>query len=254
MKLLKPSVEILDNSNPYKLIEKCGRVCYKSESRITNDSYVKFINMIKKNKHLSVLEHGTFYLTIPSGDLNFPRIREGVTKLLDNKYTKYKEHNQLLYVTTNYRVIVENNLEALLFYNLGISEHHYKRTTVKFVCSRACAQQLTRHRIASFSMESQRYCNYSKGKFNGEISFIYLKDIPEVQKNLYSECEKVYMQLIANKFLPQEARMVLPNATKTELIMTAYNDDWQEIFNLRCSNSADEEIRFLCNPLKDQIK
>ena len=62
------------------------------------------------------------------------------------------------------------------------------------------------------------------------------------------------MQLIANKFLPQEARMVLPNATKTELIMTAYNDDWQEIFNLRCSDSADEEIRFLCNPLKDQIK
>lgn len=263
MKLIKPSVEILHTPLDFKevleQIELAARVCYKSECNIqynednrsiTAEPFVaKLLNVYK---HRSVAEHGTIYLKIPKkgtiSELNW------IWFLISNPYTKFNEDNDYDYITTNYRVIVDNNLQRALKFLSVPTEKHNKRITVKFICSRACAQQLTRHRCASFSMESQRFCGYNKTKFDGSITYIYLGDgIDPIQAELYQHAEYAYMELINKGFKPQEARMVLPNATKTELVMTAFQSDWNNIFDLRCSEKADNEIKFLCTTLKNKL-
>nr|DAM35125.1 MAG TPA: Thymidylate synthase complementing protein [Bacteriophage sp.] len=167
---------------------------------------------------------------------------------------KVNTDDKYAYVSMNYRHIIENGWIDDLKYQCDPTEKHNKRTTVKFICSRACAQQLTRHRCASFSMESQRFCGYNKDKFDGSITYVYLGDgIDPIQAELYQHAEHAYMELINKGFKPQEARMVLPNATKTELVMTAFQSDWNSIFDLRCSDKADDEIRYLCNKVKEII-
>ena len=262
MILINPEVYLIQQKElmqgVYEQIELAARTCYKSEGNIKYDSdgnsitAKDFVNKILNvYKHRSVAEHATIYLTFSKKE---PKLNICEDYILKNPYTRYVEDKDNYYITTNYRVIIDNNLESLLWYISKPTEKHNKRTTVRFICSRACAQQLTRHRCASFSMESQRYCNYDKSKFSGAITYIYLGDgINPIQAELYKHAEHAYMELIDKGFKPQEARMVLPNATKTELVMTAFNDDWNRIFDLRCSNKADDEIRYLCNRVKEII-
>lgn len=263
MKLIKPSVEVMhtpvDMTEVFEQIELAARVCYKSECNIqynddnrsiTAEPFVsKLLNVYK---HRSVAEHGTIYLTVPKhcdmAELNW------IWFLVSNPYTKFNEDDDFDYITTNYRVIVDNNIQRALKFQCTPTDKHNKRITARFICSRVCAQQLTRHRCASFSMESQRFCSYDKGKFNNEITFIYLGEgINPIQAELYQHAEHAYMELINKHLKPQEARMVLPNATKTELVMTAFQSDWNNIFELRCSNKADDEIKLLCTTLKNKI-
>ena len=132
--------------------------------------------------------------------------------------------------------------------------------TVKFTCSRSIAQEITRHRLASFAMESQRYCNYSKDKFNNEVTFIipsWLTDNDTVKssifiKNLYA-AEHDYFALLSEGCTAQEARDVLPNATKTEINMKANLREWRHFFNLRCSQAAHPDIRVLALDLLKQF-
>ena len=260
MILINPEVQILPQKELmqgiYEQIELAARTCYKSEGNIKYDAdgnsttAKDFVDkIVNVYKHRSVAEHATIYLVIPKKD---PKMAQFM--LLRNPYTEYTEDTNNYYVTTNYRTIIDNKLESLLWHISKPTEKHNKRTTVRFICSRACAQQLTRHRCASFSMESQRYCNYDKSKFSGVITYIYLGEgVNPIQAELYQHAEHAYMELIDKGFKPQEARMVLPNATKTELVMTAFNDDWNRIFDLRCSDKADDEIRYLCNKVKELI-
>lgn len=268
MKLIKPSVEIIPQINTYhgmlEHIEKAARVCYKSEDKIEYDDFgrsktaEKFVDKILNTyKHQSVAEHGTIYL---SGKKPFI---DTILPIVLSPYTKEVYYNGAAYVTTNYRVLLDAmkdskifDIDEKLIYMLmrDPSEYHIKRTTVKFICSRACAQQLTRHRSASFSMVSQRYCNYSKDKFGNEITYIYTGEgIHPIQAELYKHAEHAYLEMIEKGYKPQQARMVLPNATMTELIMTAYDTDWKNIFDLRCSSHADDEIRLLCTELKEKM-
>lgn len=263
MKLIKPSVEILHTSLDFKevleQIELAARVCYKSECNIQYDENNRSITaepfvskLLNVYKHRSVAEHGTIYLKVPKkgtmSELNW------IWFLISNPYTKFNEDNDYDYITTNYRVIVDNNLQRALKFLSVPTDKHNRRITVKFICSRACAQQLTRHRCASFSMESQRFCGYNKDKFDGAITYVYLGGgIDPIQAELYQHAEHAYMELINKGFKPQEARMVLPNATKTELVMTAFQSDWNNIFDLRCSDKADDEIKFLCTTLKNKL-
>lgn len=162
-----------------KHIELCGRTCYKSEDKITDTSAEKFVNMLKKNKHRSVLEHGTVYLKF---DLDLHYITKSITEVSSilikyraNPYSKgyFDGINHVYYITTNYRVIIENGWEEDLQYMIDIpNEHQEKRYTFKITCSRAIANEIVRHRQLSFSQESTRYCNYSTEKFGKFLTYI----------------------------------------------------------------------------------
>lgn len=183
------------------------------------------------------------------------------------------------YITTNLRVIIENGWEKDLEWQCEPTEHHEKRITAKFICDRGVSHEFVRHRVFSFAQESQRYCNYNKDKFNNELTFIrptWLNiptgdytywdgdwcDIDNMKIQLPSDngvadnflwcLNNAGMQyrLLINKGLkPQEARGVLPNATKTELVMTGFESDWEHFFELRCSGAAHPDAKKLADEL-----
>lgn len=285
MKLIESSVQIIEEKDPYKMIELAGRTCYKSEDKITGDSAKEFVDRMIKLGHGAMLEHGTIYLTIDGEDPNLSKIQSNpYTKvnlvpyevLTEGNYTiSYKAH-----ITTNLRVLIENNLKELLQYQVEPTEHHEKRITAKFICDRGVSHEFVRHRVFSFAQESQRYCNYNKDKFNNELTFIKPTwlDIPTGDYTYWDgdwcDIDNMKIQLpsdngVADNFLwclnnagmqyrllinkglkPQEARGVLPNATKTELVMTGFESDWEHFFELRCSGAAHPDAKKLANELK----
>ncbi len=258
MEIIKPFTEILTQGKGiegmFRQIELAGRVSYKSEDRITETSAEEFVNKIKKLNHGAVLEHGTVYLT-------FPLYYMAVPKYMDNKYSKVISAGGHYYVTTNYRVIHENNWYDDLQYMTEPTEFHEKRVSVRFVCDRSVSHELVRHRVFSFMQESSRYCNYSSGKFGCHVTFVQPselsdEDMSETAEGLMFQvilenAEKAYLTLIKNGWKPQQARAVLPNATKTEVIMTGFISDWEHFFNLRCAVSAHPDMRALTMPLRD---
>ena len=275
MKLIKPSVEIIkqeeyDLNHIFKFIELAGRTCYKSEDKITEDSAKEFVNRMIKSGHGAMLEHGTVYLTIHSANMSDMVIY----KYFLNPYSKIFIDRINTYITTNYRVLVENDWLDDLKYLSNPDLFHPRRTTVKFICDRGVSHEFVRHRVFSFAQESTRYCNYSKDKFNNELTFIipcWIKNLKE--GNYYAYCEYhnskndaskrwfdscmsaefVYINLIEEGWKPQEARTILPNSLKTELIMTGFNGDWQDFFKLRCVPSAHPQAKELADMLKDKF-
>ena len=275
MKLIKPSVQIIEQDNYdinsiFKTIELAGRTCYKSENRITEDSAKEFVERMIKSGHGAMLEHGTVYLTIPNSDIT----DIGIYKYILNSYSKVFIDHYNTYITTNYRVLVENNwLSDLKF--ISIPElFHQRRTTVKFTCDRGVSHEFVRHRVFSFAQESTRYCNYCKDKFDNQLTFIipcWITDIEEGNYEAYCEyhhakndssklwydtcmnAERVYEDLINQNWTPQQARSVLPNSLKTELVMTGFNDDWRNFFNLRCASNAHPQAKELADTLKEKF-
>ena len=276
MKLIKPTVEIIrqekyDLLHVFKFIELAGRTCYKSENKITEDSASEFVDRMVKSGHGSMLEHGTIYLNIPISDISDPIIY----KYILNPYSKIFIDLTNSYITTNYRVLIENNWLDDLRYISAPYLFHARRTTVKFICDRGVSHEFVRHRVFSFAQESTRYCNYTKDKFDSELTFIipcWIKDIKEDNyysfidyhsdnidgsKEWYDIClniEQTYFRLIEDdNWKPQEARAVLSNSLKTELIMTGFDSDWQNFFKLRCAPNAHPQAKELADTLKDKF-
>ena len=190
MRIIQPSFEILTDLSPeavLKHIELCGRTCYKSEGRITEDSCRTFIQNTIKRGHEAVLEH----------------------------------------------------------FNI----------TVKFICDRGVSHEIVRHRLASYCQESTRYCNYAKDDFNSEITVIepfYLEPNTFAYDEWKQACmtaERAYFNLLEWGCTPQEARAVLPNSLKTEIVMTANLREWRHFFKLRCSPAAHPQMRQSATPL-----
>ena len=188
MKLIKSSYKIIPQEagleGIYKAIERAGRTCYKSEDKITETSAKEFVDRMIKSGHGAMLEHGTVYLYI-----SYVENGEGF-KYSGNHYSKVlvdKDNNVI--VTTNLRVLVENNWLDDLQYICEPTEYHEKRICAKFVTDRGVSHELVRHRVFSFAQESTRYCNYSKDKFGKELTFIIPSwlAIPEgnIQKSEY---------------------------------------------------------------------
>lgn len=196
MRIVKAGYEIMDDLNGeeiLKKIERCGRVCYKSEERINAGSAEKFVRSIIVRGHESVLEHAGF--------------------------------------------------------------------TVKFVVDRGVSHELVRHRIASFSQESTRYCNYGDGRFGEEITVIRPLFLQEGTGHNYKawamavqRSEQQYLQLLAGGASPQEARSVLPNSLKTEVVMTCNLREWRHFFRLRTSAAAHPQMREITVPLLEELK
>lgn len=192
MKIVKASATVIAATpNLEKIIELAGRVCYKSEDKITDESASAFVAKIRSINHESVLEHGSI--------------------------------------------------------------------SVHFICDRGVSHELVRHRIASFSQESTRYCNYSKDKFGNEITVIepcFFTNIEDsyqyaVWQSSCEWAEKAYFNLINSGAKPQEARSVLPNSLKTEIVVTANPREWRHIFRLRCAEAAHPQMREIMIPLKE---
>ena len=162
MKLIKPSYQIIEPTSYtiddiYKSIELVGRVSHKSEDRITEDSAETFVEKMMKMKHLSTCEFGTVYLYIDYHDVSFNKI---IDKYNSNEYSKCIVDTVFpnkAYITTNYRVLIENNWLNDLKYLCEPTEYHHKRYTVKFICDRGILAEFTRHRKFSFMAESTRY-------------------------------------------------------------------------------------------------
>lgn len=206
MKLIKPSASILPQG--WKLheikdhIEICGRTCYKSENSIKTglirivtkdlsgnetEEFVSgsltssnFVDRLSEMRHGAMLEHGTVYLTIKEyASTNREDIHEIVDFYEKNKFSTVNskvpfEHNVIVhYITTNYRVICENNRQSdLVWLAAPKAKRHNLRMTVKFVTDRGVANEFERHRLMSFGQESTRYCCYSSEKFDGELTFV----------------------------------------------------------------------------------
>lgn len=258
MKLIEPSVEILEQASGingiYKQIEVAARLCYKSEDKITEDSAKKFVDMLIKNGHGAMLEHGTVYLTFPYND-NCDIYAKILQKYGFNKYSKVS--GNYAFVSTNYRVLIENNWLDDLTYICKPTEYHEKRYTLKFTTSIGITRELIRHRHFSFANESTRYCNYSKDKFGGEIAFVkpYWFDnqkwcIQEDFLDFLAKAEENYMYLL-NWLQPQQAREVLPLCTKSEIIMTGFESDWKDFFKLRCDKAAHPDMQIIANKAKE---
>lgn len=203
MQVLKAKAEVLLTSTTMyeemlETIEKAGRICYKSEDKITNDSAEKFIEMLIKRRHESVLEH--------------------------------------------------------------------KSISVLVQCDRGVTHEIVRHRIASYSQESTRYCNYSKDKFGKEINVIDIgtgfkynynneNDIDKYKEWLYAmeDAEKHYMKMIELGATPQEARSVLPTSLKTEIVITMNIREWRHFFKLRSSNAAHPQMREISDMILERF-
>ena len=289
MKLIEPSVELIEQEpgieGIYKQIEVAARLCYKSEDKITEDSAKKFVDMLINNGHGAMLEHGTVYLLFANtGD------DTGYFIQYDNNPYSIATYDKFgyVYVTTNLRVIIENNWLENLEHICEPTEYHKKRYTLKFTTSIGITRELIRHRHFSFANESTRYCNYSKDKFGGEITFVkptwvnipselsegtMLKDGLESWFNpnyihIYCrdvkskwfmkaclEAEYSYLHAINEQnATPQEAREMLPLATKSEIIMTGFESDWEDFLKLRCAKDAHPDIQYLANRVVDILK
>lgn len=270
MKFIKPYFEIWEQpaglEGVYKQIEKVGRVCYKSEDKITEDSAKPFVDRMIKSGHGAMLEHGTVYLFCPTeeyvdsnGDVQYYNPLE---KYQNNNYSALVDSNEGIYVTTNLRVLVENGWMSDLQYLCEPTEFHEKRITVHFVCDRGVSHEFVRHRVMSFAQESTRYCNYSKGKFGNGLTFIqpswitldkeiapinelcllsgqYDRENPNL-RYLASlvDANYAYLLLLNKGWTPQQARAVLPNSLKTELVVTGFTSDWNHFFDLRARGTT----------------
>lgn len=215
MKIVKAGHEILTPLNGMEIlkhIERCGRVCYKSEEKITDDSCVQFVKSILKRGHESVIEHFSF--------------------------------------------------------------------TVRFICDRGVSHEIVRHRLASYSQESTRYCNYGNADDGCTFIIPMWMNLPEghienIAGDWYSEnrrselmydasediwltaiwdADRAYMEALNKGWTPQQARSVLPNSLKTEVVMTANLREWRHFFKLRTAKAAHPQMREVAIPLLEEVK
>ena len=287
MKLIKQSFEILEQKDYSligikKFIERCGRVCYKSEDKITDDSYEKFVDMLEKRDHARPLEFGTVHLRIDSGMLFEKFLQDLVDcKLYNPTWIKYKKLPEYTYITTNYRhylQIIKKCPYIAEYFTEQDNCYYPSRYTVHMVLSRGVMDEFRTHVGLSHLAESTRYCNYSKDKFDNQITFIqpswiildkeiapinelcllsgqYDRENPNL-RYLASlvEANYTYILLLNKGWTPQQARDVLPLSVKSELISCGFEDAWSNFFYRRCANDAHPMAREIAIPLQEKFK
>ena len=281
MKIQNPQYEIW-MQNPgelgiYQQIERAGRVCYKSENNTTENSAKPFVGRMIEHEHFAMLEHGTVYMTCNHGELPL---------YASNKFSHVNTIDGKDYITTNLRVMAENKTLEDLKYRTDFKKgKHELRITVHFTTQIAITREYNRHRANSMAEQSTRYCNYTKNKFGSEISInlpTWVKGDLETNDEKFVElCEDVaneetndwtpidawlfanqaaefaYMKLIAMGCKPQEARVILPLDTNTELVHTAFVSDWKHFFDLRAlgtTGAPHPDAKIFAEPLYEEFK
>ena len=288
MKLIKQSFEFINQTDfslvgIKKHIERCARVSYKSEDKITDTSYEKFVNMLESRGHDRPLEFGTVYLSRTSQKEDN---MEWLDKYAYNPWSKFSfgngstringELRNTIYVTTNYRVIKEHHWEDDLQYLCEPTEYHYKRYTIHMILDRGVMDEFRTHVGLSHLAESTRYCNYSKDKFGNKITFIKpcWCNIPEGDYNTLDYtpdrlprmgateegfihalqyAEHYYSFLLSEGWTPQQARSVLPLGIKSELISCGFEDAWENFFKRRDAPDAHPMAQEIANPMHKEF-
>ena len=288
MKLIKQSFEILEQKDftlkgIKQFIERCARVSYKSEDKITDTSYEKFVNMLESRGHDRPLEFGTVYLSRTSQKEDN---MEWLDKYAYNPWSKFSfgngstringELRNTIYVTTNYRVIKEHHWEDDLQYLCEPTEYHHKRYTIHMILDRGVMDEFRTHVGLSHLAESTRYCNYSKDKFGNEVTFIKpcWCNIPErdygipgtfpdklprmgaseagfIHALLYAE--HYYFYLLSEGWTPQQARSALPLGIKSELISCGFEDAWENFMRRRSPKYGDPGAHPMAAEIADKL-
>lgn len=275
MKIIHPYVDLIQQEPGFegimKHIERCGRTCYKSEDKITDDSADTFVANLIKNKHYAILEHGTVYLKLEAKrEISYNYLEIFYAKYYHNPYSMIENHNGFICVTTNYRVLEENGWLDDLQYICEPTEHHTPRITLKFTTNIGVTREGNRMRANSIAEESTRYCNYTKDKLGGELNIVpavwmdneedlfalktwdqdqwltFICNTFDTKNPDFFNCDAIdwygmaiafaeiaYTQLIRLGWTPQQAREVLPLATKSEVVYTAFPHQWKHFFDLR---------------------
>lgn len=288
MELIKQSFEFINQTDfslvgIKKHIERCARVSYKSEDKITDTSYEKFVNMLESRGHDRPLEFGTVYLSRTSQKEDN---MEWLDKYAYNPWSKFSfgngstringELRNTVYVTTNYRVIKEHHWEDDLQYLCEPTEYHYKRYTIHMILDRGVMDEFRTHVGLSHLAESTRYCNYSKDKFGNEITFIkpcwcnipegdygtpdYIPDrLPRIGAaesgliDAFQYAEYYYFFLLSEGWTPQQARSVLPLSIKSELISCGFKDSWENFFYRRDAPDAHPMAQEIAKPMHQKF-
>ena len=288
MKLIKQSFEFINQTDfslvgIKKHIERCARVSYKSEDKITDTSYEKFVNMLESRGHDRPLEFGTVYLSRTSQKEDN---MEWLDKYAYNPWSKFSFGNgstringeliNTVYVTTNYRVIKEHHWEDDLQYLCEPTEYHHKKYTVHMILDRGVMDEFRTHVGLSHLAESTRYCNYSKDKFGNELTFIkpcwcnipegdygtpdYIPDrLPRMGAtesgliDALQYAEYYYFFLLSEGWTPQQARSVLPLGIKSELISCGFEDVWENFFKRRDAPDAHPMAQEIANPMHKEF-
>ena len=263
MKIIKSEVSIIKQElgieGLFKHIEKIGRLAYKSSDKITEDSWKKFCQMLYNRGHWAVFDSGTVYLRVPANSF------EWVGKLLTNPWTKWTEDRGMYYISTNLRVIFKLGLSIddirPYWVDPNKDERFFPRITSHFICSRGTSHELVRHRAYSYLMESQRYVNYSKERFGGEITYILPQwiyrvrdDIGNTVDSLTGVDRKYILDLDGQELVEDLAawdrtvasRYNLWEAIETEYIYETTTDEGEHL--------RPEEARgILCNDTKTEL-
>ena len=285
MKLIKQSFEFINQTDfslvgIKKHIERCARVSYKSENKITDTSYEKFVNMLESRGHDRPLEFGTVYLSRTSQKEDN---MEWLDKYAYNPWSKFSFRNgstringelrNTVYVTTNYRVIKEHHWEDDLQYLCEPTEYHHKRYTVHMILDRGVMDEFRTHVGLSHLAESTRYVNYSKKKFGSELTFIKPCWLDDEKLKLYgpyhtvirdkspesifianlNNIERDYLDLIKLGWTPQQARSVLPLSIKSELISCGFKDSWENFFYRRDAPDAHPMAQEIAKPMHQKF-
>lgn len=283
MKLIKQSFEILEQKDftikgIKQFVERCARVSYKSEDKMTDTSYEKFVGMLESRDHARPLEFGTVHIKM--SDAQFECLQ---TLLMDKVYNDYwikyniidTEDEDNCYITTNYRYYLE-----LCKYDKGVPEYldpsdnplYPRRYTVHMILDRGVMDEFRTHVGLSHLAESTRYCNYSKDKFNNEVTFVipsWCNSLIEGSKQEYSPFEingdevefmnalrnaqNSYLSLLKMGWTPQQARSVLPLGIKSELISCGFEDAWKNFFYRRDAPDAHPMAQEIAKPMHKEF-
>lgn len=261
MKFIKQSFEFINQTDfslvgIKKHIERCARVSYKSEDKITDTSYEKFVNMLESRGHDRPLEFGTVYLDIPTKDLEpgYEYIN-AVGKYALNPWSIKEDFDNHACISTNYRVIKDNHWESDLQYLCQPTEHHHARYTVHMILDRGVMDEFRTHVGLSHLAESTRYCNYSKDKFGNELTFI--QPCWDIRGTNYidflQQAEWGYFRMLKNGWTPQQARSVLPLGIKSELISCGFKDAWENFMRRRSPKYGDPGAHPMAAEIADKL-
>lgn len=284
MKLIKQSFEILEQKDftikgIKQFVERCARVSYKSEDKMTDTSYEKFVGILESRDHARPLEFGTVHLKMNASDFNKIRSTLCLNKIYNDQWIKHYYVGDVTYVTTNYRYylnILEIFPKVEQFFTEEDNEYYPKRYTVHMILDRGVMDEFRTHVGLSHLAESTRYCNYSKHKFGNEVTFIKpcWLDIPLGDYGIASlpgdnivgltretmdfidsllDAEDYYMTLLGEGWTPQQARSVLPLGIKSELISCGFEDAWKNFFKRRDASDAHPMAQEIAKPMHKEF-
>lgn len=280
MKLIKQSFEFINQTDfslvgIKKYIERCARVSYKSEDKMTDTSYEKFVGMLERRDHARPLEFGTVHLKMNVSDFDKIRSILCLNKIHNYQWIKHYYVGDVTYVTTNYRYylnILKIFPKVEKFFTEEDNEYYSKRYTVHMILDRGVMDEFRTHVGLSHLAESTRYCNYSKDKFNNEVTFVipsWCNSLIEGSKQEYSPFEinsdevefmnalqnaqNSYLSLLKMGWTPQQARSVLPLGIKSELISCGFEDAWKNFFYRRDAKDAHPMAREIAKPMHKEF-